>query len=329
MTPAKVIQIRYLPRDLIDVSRWDSCIDKSPNGLLYGRSLFLDTMTGHQWDALVLEDYRAVMPLCWNRKWGIRYLYHPPLTPQLGIFSPDSVTEEMITAFLGEALKHFIFAEIFLNFGNPYPGLQPFTNIVLDLTPGYDILHGRYKTDLLKNLKQSTHHLLCYRQDGDIDSAIAFYKKYYAARTPHVRPAGYRRFAEFCHLTIGHDGVIIRTIGLKDDNPHAPSRRLDREPLALALLLKYHDRLYLLMSVCPPAGRKMKANHFLLDCLVREFAASGLTLDFDGSEIPGIAHFYRNFGGDDEPFFFLRWNNLPWPLRLFKPRGTYPKNYTR
>ena len=50
--------------------KWDNCITNAPNGLIYGYSFYLDHMA-KQWDALVLNDYEAVMPLTWNKKYGI------------------------------------------------------------------------------------------------------------------------------------------------------------------------------------------------------------------------------------------------------------------
>jgi hypothetical protein len=43
-----------------------------------------------------------------------------------------------------------------------------------------------------------------------------------------------------------------------------------------------------------------------------------MILDFEGSDHPGIAHFYENFGSINQPYFFYRHNRLPWPLRLLK-----------
>jgi hypothetical protein len=43
-----------------------------------------------------------------------------------------------------------------------------------------------------------------------------------------------------------------------------------------------------------------------------------MILDFEGSDHPGIAHFYANFGGIDQPYFFYRRNRLPWPIRWLK-----------
>ncbi len=355
--------IRYIPRQEIDPLKWETCIDQSPNGLIYGSLAYLDDMALH-WDALILGDYEAVMPLTWNRKWGIRYLYQPSLTPQLGVFSPQPITENLVTAFLQQAISHFKFAEIYLNFANQAPGLRPFTNRVLDLNAPYKAIRANYKKDLEKNLRRAAGFPLQYAASSDVDGAIDLYRKYYAVRTPHVTISDYRRFAGFCHKALHTDSILIRTVTAQKDNEYqgfehpaqnipsknhpvkggpaksAPSKyhppnqldhsqtspAMDQPPLALALLLKKKNRLYLLMSVCPPAGRKAEANHFLLDSLIREFAGTGVLLDFEGSEIPGVAHFYSNFGGFDQPFFFYRHNRLPWPLRLFKSGGSQPSD---
>ena len=72
------IQIRYLTNEQIDKIKWDACIDTASNGLVYAYSFYLDSMAKN-WDALVLGDYEAVMPLTWNKKYGFYYLYQPAL----------------------------------------------------------------------------------------------------------------------------------------------------------------------------------------------------------------------------------------------------------
>ena len=54
--------IRYVTRAELDVQLWDNCITNASNGLIYAYSFYLDTIA-KQWDALVLDDYRMVMPL--------------------------------------------------------------------------------------------------------------------------------------------------------------------------------------------------------------------------------------------------------------------------
>ena len=54
--------IQYFIHPQIDKSKWDDCMDRADNGLIYAYSFYLDQMAKH-WDALVFNDYEAVMPL--------------------------------------------------------------------------------------------------------------------------------------------------------------------------------------------------------------------------------------------------------------------------
>jgi hypothetical protein len=302
--------IRYLRRQQLDIARWDACIDRSRNGLIYGRSWYLDAMADGQWDGLVLNDYDAVMPLCWRRKAGIRYLYQPPFTQQTGIFSPQIITPPQVAAFLETVQTHFRFAEIFLNFGNLHHSLTRHANFILPLDAPYATLAGNYKGDLVRNLRLAERSRLTYSPGPGLDPVLDGYRHEYAARTPHVLPSDYTHFGDLCHFLQANDQVILRAV-----------TSLEGKIVATALLLRDRFRLYLLQSTTFPEGRRLEANHYLLDRLVREWAGSGLILDFEGSDLPGVAHFYKNFGGIDQPYYFYRYNRLPWPLRSIKDRG--------
>src|ERR1051325_9907587 len=77
--------VSYLQNANIDKVKWDKCIDTATNGLIYAYSFYLDTMAKN-WDALVMNDYEAVMPITWNKKYGIYYVYQPAFTANLGVF---------------------------------------------------------------------------------------------------------------------------------------------------------------------------------------------------------------------------------------------------
>jgi hypothetical protein len=353
--------IRYLRRQEIDILKWDRCIEDAPNGLIYGRSFYLDHMTGGQWDALVLNDYEAIMPLTWRKKWGIRYLYQPPYTQQLGVFSAapqrsaaPQPPADLIEKFLIVAGRHFRFAEIFLNHQNPHPSLTPHTNFILDLTAPYKDLAAQYKKGLTASLSVAERSSLQIISDLDLSLALKMNKEMVKDRTPHVRESSYRQFRDLCFFWGGRGQLLLRAVTkrkgstaatphttgpprvatgpphdpLAVDQPHDPLAvdqphdplAVDppRDPLAIVLFLRDKDRIYLLQATTSPAGRDIGANHFLLDHVIREFAGQSMTLDFEGSDLPGVAHFYKSFGAQDQPYFFYRYNRLPWPWRLFK-----------
>ena len=299
--------IAYLHRGEIDSLRWDQCIDSSRSPLIYGYSLYLDAMAAGQWDALVLDDYRAVMPLAWRSSYGVRYLYQPAFTQQTGIFSGDPVDIPLITAFLRATDRHFRFAEIYLNYTNPHPELTARTNFTLPLGAPYDQLASRYKKDLVRNLKLSRRTTLLYTRDYELTTALGDFRAQYGARLPAIKEKDYRNFEALCHLLRQRDQLLTRAV-------------LDELGRALcsAVFLRNDHRFYLIHSTTLAAGRSTEANHFLLDQFIREWAGSAMMLDFEGSDHPGIAHFYSNFGGVDQPYFFYRRNKLPWPIRWLK-----------
>lgn len=298
--------MQYIGREHIDTAKWDECINKSSNGSLYGYSFYLDHMAKN-WDALVYGDYDAVMPLTWNRKYGIKYLHQPAFTQQLGIFTHLAVTEQLVETFINELKKQYRFAEIFCNHGNSYKHFEPRPNYILSLRNTYSSINEGYKNILEKNLRRAANADLEYRKMDDIGHVVELYRTAYGRRLPGAKKEDYGHFKKLCLYLQKKNAVILR--GAFDTR---------NSLLASILLLKGKNRMHLLHAVTLPEGRPVQANHFLLDNLINEFAGDDLILDFEGSAVPGIADFYKSFGAVDEPYFFYRYNNLPWPLKFFK-----------
>ncbi len=113
------MKISYLPQESIDKAKWDRCIDRSANGLVYAYSLYLDTMSKN-WDALISDDYLYIMPLTWNKKFGFYYLYQPFFTASLGVFG-NNVSAEIVKEFLNNIPAKFKYWDFYLNKENVYP----------------------------------------------------------------------------------------------------------------------------------------------------------------------------------------------------------------
>ena len=301
-----ITDIRFLKRNEIDQTLWDRCIQQSTNSLIYARCLYLDSMAIN-WSALVWRDYEAVMPLPWNRKFGFSYLYQPAFTAQLGIFFRQDPDLRLIEKFILASKAHFRFCEIALNFANEVPGSSLRTNYVLDLNRSYGEIRQGYKKRLLENLEEAAGHRLDYQSHIDFSATVQLFKKQYAKRMPQVKPIDYQRFEKLCLALHQQDMVFARQV--RDDSG---------ECLNSSIFFRDENRLYNIMSVSLPAGREKRAHFFLLDQLIAEFADHSLLLDLEGSQLPGVAEFYRKFGSSNQPYPFLRYNHLPFPFRLFK-----------
>ena len=276
------------------------------NGLIYARSFYLDTMA-EKWSALIQGDYEAVMPLTWNRKFGMSYLFQPPFMAQLGIFDLNKKDPIDAENFIHQAKKHFKFCEIHLNAGNAVREGVPRTNFILALEKSYSEIHGGYKKRLLENLSEAESNDLHYSKSDDFSATTTLFEKTYGSRFPQVKKRHYLKFLSLCHALVDRDMLLVRQV-----------RDGSGQLLSSSIFFNDSRRIYNIMSVTLKAGRDKRSHFLLIDQLIREFASHPLLLDFEGSELPGVAEFYRKFGSKDCPYPFLRYDLLPFPFNLFK-----------
>ncbi|MBC7867234.1 MAG: hypothetical protein H7X88_06855, partial [Gloeobacteraceae cyanobacterium ES-bin-316] len=139
------MSLQYLTYQEIDKEKWDACILESHNGRIYSSAVYLDHLADH-WDALILDDYAAVMPLTWRKKWGIFYIYPPAFTQQLGISSLQIENPQMTSEFMDAVPKKFRYVEMNLNASNPVVPGNSFErkNFLLALSPAYNQLKKAY-----------------------------------------------------------------------------------------------------------------------------------------------------------------------------------------
>jgi hypothetical protein len=76
--------------------------------------------------------------------------------------------------------------------------------------------------------------------------------------------------------------------------------------------------LYNICGCITSEGKSLRANDFLYDKIIEEFAGSELILDFEGSDIKGIAGFYKKFNPISQPYPFVKFNQLHPLIKMFK-----------
>lgn len=302
---AENLHINYLAHQDVDKAKWDAAIEQSTNGLIYASSVFLDNMSPG-WDALVAGDYECILPITWRSKLGIKYVCQPAFTQQLGLFFKHEMSDNLLSGFLRKLSTRFRLTEIFINYQNAIVGTNAHHNFILPLNTSYENLYSNYKQDLLKNLKRCSKYHMRYMPDENMEAAVHLFKENYQQRLG-ARSDDYLKFIGCMHQLQKQGKAFVRTV-------LSPNGEL----LACGVFAKDHRRIYNLASTTLPNGRMMEANHFLFDQLIQEFAGSGLTLDFEGSDQPGIARFYQKFGAIDQPYYFWKTNRLPAIIRWWK-----------
>ncbi|MFT3910713.1 MAG: hypothetical protein QM737_14945 [Ferruginibacter sp.] len=306
------MSIQFVIHKEIDKTKWDNCIQHAVNGFIYANSFYLDALA-QNWDALVLNDYEAVMPLTWRSKWGIRYLYQPSFIQQLGIFYTNELSEKHTRAFLEAAFERFKFAEITLNYSNKIDWADDNiktnqrNNFMLDLNRSYEALYDNYDPSFTKSLRRVRKFNLVYLESMNFKRIIDLYKELYGRKMSSISDRSYVQLQSICNRLLKEKNVIVRLV-----------RNSENRLLAAVVMLKYQNRLYNIISCISGEGKRREANYLLYDNLINEFANSPLMLDFEGSDIEGVAAFYKKFNPVNQPYPFVKWNNLPWYIKIFK-----------
>lgn len=325
--------IQYLSNQNIDRRKWDECIARSFNGIVYAYSWYLDIVSP-EWDALVKDDYKSVMPLTWRKKYSVRYLYQPFFTQQLGVFSAEKSDADLVQKFLDAIPTQFQFVEINLNTFNhfsfpqqskDYPtktqssqsfnflgglsGLVGKINLTheLDLIESYENIAKNYSDNLKRNLKKAQNNKLQTVFVNQPEPVIKLFRKNRGAEILNLKERDYKTLTTLMHQAI-HKGKaqIINVLNEKN------------ELCAGAFFIESNNKVIFLFSGLSEEGKNLNAMPFLIDSFIRQNAGKNITLDFEGSNDVNLARFYKSFGSKECVYQQVKINRLPFPVNLLK-----------
>jgi hypothetical protein len=292
-------RIRFVKRKDIDTERWDRCVRDSPHSDIYALSGCLDIMA-KRWSGLVQDDYAAVLPIPWNRKYFLSYIYTPRFTGPLPLCG-DPATVLPLADFLSHIPGRFISWDLDIN--SPQPAEKiPYrhhyrTNYLLPLYRGYDNLFGAFRPGYRNLIRQA-------QRDGFHAQPTDAYKEIIekASRKKEIKgmkQEDYKRFARLCDW--------LNPLGMLETwESIAP----DGHQCAGAVFAKTDRKLYYLLAWNNEQGRASAASHLLMNEVIRSHANSQRILDFEGSDHPGIAHFMQGFGAQQHLYIALRKRTL-------------------
>jgi hypothetical protein len=301
------MEIKYLNNAQIDKDSWDSCIKNSYNSLIYGYSWYLDSLADN-WDAIVVGNYDAVFPLPFRKKMGICYLYQPFFMQQLGLF-PRKDINISIDEVLDAIPQKFKYWDLQINgsFKSTKYSLEDKTTLHIDLSDPYETIKSRYSKDAIKNIRKAnaSNWELC--TNNNIDLVLNDYKKAYGELNHNILELDYDNLTQA--LTIATKQKMVNAYSLIDEN---------KERMGSAIFLKSNNAIHYIMGAPTEKGRKISATHVLIDLILKENSGTNAIFDFEGSEIPSVANFYKKFGVKKYTYYKLRVNKLPFPLSLLK-----------
>lgn len=303
------LKIQHFTHNEINKKKWDDCINKSFNGIVYALSWYLDIVS-EGWEALVADQYSMVMPLTTGKKYKINYLYQPYFTQQLGVFSSKMLDAKIVEAFIAAIPEKYRFYEINLNtFNKLEQTYAARTNITfeLDLIMPYEKIFAGYSENTKRNLKKANHQKITIVNNLPASELIQLFKNNFADKFKRVKAVHYQKIR----------GIIASALRLKTGEVYG-AYNLKNELCAAAFFITMFNKTIFLFSASNPAGKESGAMSLLIDHYVRINSEKNLTLDFEGSNIEGLARFYSGFGAKPCEYFSIKKNKLPFYIKLFK-----------
>lgn len=281
--------IRRLRYNEIDFVKYSRCLENSEQKKYSATNDFLDTTSEKQWEILVYNDYEAVMPVPFVKKYGIKIVHNPKLCQQLGIFSPkDDV--QLNEAFLHFLEKNYLIRAYPLNDCNQLQTKLRLKKNFLLYPDSYEKVYARYSPkrkrklrlddEVVKNSEIKTisyeeaklfieNNMIGLSKENDLPDFMRIFEASY-----HLN---YLKFSAFFY----HHKIINIIATYSDCN-------------MVALLGTFNDKDYV----------KISGASVLIDTVIRETIETHI-FDFEGGELPNIEEFFRGFRPELKPYAII------------------------
>lgn len=295
--------IRFLHNSAIDVVRWDQLISWSPNGRNYAASWYLDILNPN-WHGLIYGNYDYIMPVPMSVKFGISYAFQPVFAQQLGIFPPPP--PDVARLFIETLATRLRLVELAFNQMNLLPSeiglLVERKNFIISLYQSYPTIRTGYS-------QHTRRYVTKAHQEISILPAISpglFFDLVKTSAQPAIKTHFSKLKQIVSHALARKEGLLYGAF----DNSN--------QVCAAAFFLKEKGRYTYLCPVSTPEGKSKRAMFALIDRFIADHAGQAMLLDFEGSEIEGIARFFAGFGAASEPYPHLTINRLPKMINFLK-----------
>lgn len=306
------MSIKYLKHEQIDPEKWNAAVLRSSTPLFYAIFSYLNCVTESQWDALIFNEYEAVFPLPYKKKWGLKYLVQPVFCQQLGAFgSNQSVTT---AGFLTAIPMNFL--RVRLNLNGYFDGvnastLQTTKTFVSTKTPKTNLILGlnkppSYNKDCQKNLLRLAKTPIKYFVNAlSVEQAIDIYRSAWGDLNPKIGDFEYTILANAFNKNASNTEEAAFVLSAH----HAESNETLGASIFFITPPSSTSGLRCIHYVCAgptEAGRSMGIMHGIIHWVIQKYAGENVLLDFEGSSIPSVANFYKKFGATEFPYFVFQ-----------------------
>lgn len=275
---------------------------------LYGHSWYLDQTAAGDWYGMVWGDYDAVAPVCTNRKLLYSQVYRPTITQQLGIYSPTAPDRNHLAELYNELQRHRRYTYTLPDVAWRHnSNVSRRSNYTLALDQARNALEHVASKSQRQHIRQADQ-LLTVSVSNDVVRHISFVRKSLEGKY-QMRRAEASIFEKLATYLVSHDrGYIMEAVNSAGST------------VSSSLVASVDGYATLLLGGTSREGRELHARSLLVYKTIRRGIIDGLThVDFEGSDIPGVAKFFSSFGAENVPYLQVSQDRMPSLVRWLRP----------
>ncbi|CAM2806556.1 Uncharacterised protein [Weeksella virosa] len=279
--------IKQINRKNLDQEKYTKCLRKSVNYRVYAEIWYLDLLVNKRWDCLVYGDYQAVMPLPFIRLLGMKFVSQPTYCQQLGVFHSDNfpieVFQRIYRKLEKKRVKSYHFNEENTLLFSPQ-GEKRINHIL-------PVNNREYDKKTKKNVRSFINKKVELRWNSvEIDELINFKQK----NSQHA-------------VDIQQ---LFRVLTILQEKKKATiiTAHSEGELVGFSVFIDSGQRGIYVNASVNNQGKKMAVPTGILDAYIQENPMK--ILDFEGSNIPSIAHFFEGFGAQKKYYTCYKNNRL-------------------
>jgi hypothetical protein len=298
---------------------WDRFVEKSPVGSIFQTTRWLDvacSSKGLRYEIYICrnadKEIDFGVPITYNESRFLRKVTHPPLTPYLGVVhSLDGVGMKYQTyvtrlkerlSQTADLLKYLGAHYVWIRFQPEVADVMPFTQAgfdsevaytyLIDLLKSEDELWREFSSERRVNIRKAAKENIVTEETND------------ASSMPLIEDSFARQ--NMTPVWLGMAEKIMKM--LKPNSRTFLARNSQGEPVAAVFIVWDSKHAYYLLGGVSSKVKHYGAQSLAMWAAIRFSKKMGLqTYDFEGSQIPSIEAYIRQFGGVLTPCYVIKY----------------------
>lgn len=284
----------------IDRSKWNELASHAQFPF-FMQTEYLDACWPN-WDALVLGDYEAVLPIKIHKKFIWKFSLHPLFIRSIEVLGDTSKSD----LFIKWLRKNVDFLKLCFPDNYAFLAKSEINRIfqILDLKSDYLSIKKNYSENVRRKLKTFEKSGLQVVEGSNQQELLALFE------------------AEKAHIYEQMNSDALQRLSnlmanyLKNGKGKLLEIRKENQLLAAAFFIIEGNKTLYLKGIVNPEGKQIGAMQALFDAIIQLGANKWESFDFGGSNDENLALFNCKFGAIDNNYVLLKMNQLPWPLRV-------------